>query len=318
MSPPTVFLFSGQGSQHYRMGAQLYRAEPVFRAELDRLDAMVAPLCGQSVVARLYGGGRVGEPFTDTLVTHPAIVMVELAMVELLRADGIRPDLLLGSSLGEFTAAAVAGVLTVPECLRLVVAQARALEGLPPGGMLAVLADPGLHRRMPQLREHTDLAARNGPEHFVVSGAEDAIVAAEAALRAAEIPCQRVAVEHAFHSRLLDSRREACRRLLDGLVLRPPRIPLVSCATGARVRQPTPEHYWRVVSGPIEFHRAIRGLEAQGPHRYLDLGPSGTLHNLTAAILGTDRGRSWPLLSMFGHDSRLLAEVRAALRPHPT
>ncbi|MEV4315697.1 ACP S-malonyltransferase [Actinocrispum sp. NPDC049592] len=317
MSTPTVFMFSGQGSQHYRMAAELYQSEPVFRAELDRLDAMVGELAGQSVVARLYGSGRVGDAFTDTLVTHPAIVMIELAVAELLRADGIVPDLLLGSSLGEFTAAAVAGVLTVPECLGLVVSQARALQGLPPGGMLAVLGDPALHNRMPELRDGTDLAARNGPEHFVISGAQDALVRAEAALREAGVPCQRVPVEHAFHSRLLDSRRAACGDLLRGLRLRPPQIPVISCASAGRVDEPTPEHYWRVVSGPIEFERAIRGLEAQGPHRYIDLGPSGTLHNLTAAILGASRGRSYPLLSMFGRDSRLLADVRSAFAPRP-
>lgn len=317
MSPPTVFLYSGQGSQHFGMGARLYRDEPVFRAELDRLDGMVAELCGESVVARMYGG-RAGEPFTETLVTHPAIVMVELAATALLRAEGIVPDLLLGSSLGEFTAAAVSGVLTVPECLRLVVAQARALAGLAPGGMLAVLADPALHQRMPELREHTDLAARNGPEHFVVSGPEDALVAAEAALRRARVACQRVAVEHAFHSRWLADRRDACRQLLDGLELRPPRIPIVSCAAGEPVTRPTAEHYWQVVSGPIEFERAVRGLEARGPHRYVDLGPSGTLHNLTAGLLGPDRSRSYPLLSLFGRDHRLLADVRAAFRPRVT
>ncbi|WP_432109464.1 ACP S-malonyltransferase [Streptomyces sp. AA1529] len=317
MSTPTVFMFSGQGSQHFGMGESLYHQEPVFRTELDRLDTMVAELLGRSVVAQLYHGGRVGEPFTDTLVTHPAIVMIELAAVELLRADGIVPDLLLGSSLGEFTSAAVSGVLTVPECLRLVVEQARALEGLPAGGMLAVLADPGLHARLPALRDHTELAARNGPEHFVVSGAEDGLAAAETALRAAEIPCQRVSVEYAFHSRLLDARRAACQELLAGLELREPRIPLVSCATGEPVARPTAEHYWQVVSGPIEFERAVRGLERTGPHRYLDLGPSSTLHNLTTALLGPARGRSYPLLSIFGHDSRQLAKVRDTFRPAP-
>ncbi|MEU3190959.1 acyltransferase domain-containing protein [Streptomyces sp. NPDC006992] len=317
MSTPTVFMFSGQGSQHFGMGESLYHQEPVFRTELDRLDTMVAELLGRSVVAQLYHGGRVGEPFTDTLVTHPAIVMIELAAVELLRADGIVPDLLLGSSLGEFTSAAVSGVLTVPECLRLVVEQARTLQGLPSGGMLAVLADPGLHARMPELRDHTDLAARNGPEHFVVSGAEDGLAAAEAALRAAEVPCQRVPVEYAFHSRLLDVRRAACQELLGGLELREPRIPLVSCATGEQVARPTAEHYWQVVSGPIEFERAVRGLERTGPHRYLDLGPSSTLHNLTTALLGPARGRSYPLLSIFGHDSRQLAKVRDTFRPAP-
>lgn len=318
MSPPTVFLLSGQGSQHYRMAAEFYRDEPVFRAELDRLDAIVAELCGRSVVATLYGGRGVTDDFRDTLITHPAIVMVELALVELLRADGIVPDVLLGSSLGEFTAAAVSGVLTVPDCLRLVVAQSRALLGLPPGGMLAVLADPGLHERMPELRDGTDLAARNGPRHFVVSGAEDALAAAEEALRAADVPCQRVAVEYAFHSRLIDARRVAFRELFDDLPLREPRVPLVSCATGGRVDRPTPEHYWQVVSGPIEFERAIRGLEAEAPHRYVDAGPSGTLHNLTAALLGDGRARSYPLLSMLGGDKALLAAVRAEFRAQPS
>lgn len=318
MTGPVVFLLAGQGSQHYQMASQLYRDEPVFRAELDRLDAIVAELSGRSVVQELYGAGKFTDEFNDTLLTHPAIVMVELALVELLRADGIEPDILLGSSLGEFTAAAVAGVLTVPECLELVVGQARSLEGLPPGGMLAILADPGLYERVPELREGTDLAARNGPGHFVVSGAEEQLVAAEVALSRADVPCQRVAVEHAFHSRLLDSRRQAFDDAVSRLVFRRPRVTLVSCATGDVIAQPDPEHYWQVVSGPIEFEKAVRGLESRGAHRYVDVGPSGTLHNLTAALLGPERGRSYPLLSVVGQDDRLLATVREQLRPHPT
>ncbi|MEU1024376.1 acyltransferase domain-containing protein, partial [Streptomyces sp. NPDC005904] len=138
MNRPVVFQFSGQGSQYSGMGAALYESEPVFRRVMDRLDAAAADELGESVLAALYAPGRGrAEPFDDIAFTHPAIVMVELAAAETLIADGIEPDLLLGASLGEFTASVLAGVLDAEECLRLLVRQAAALRAAPGGGMLA-------------------------------------------------------------------------------------------------------------------------------------------------------------------------------------
>ncbi|MGY0058375.1 ACP S-malonyltransferase [Streptomyces sp. LZ34] len=319
---PTVFMFSGQGSQYYQMGRDLYGSEPVFAAAMDRMDAVVRTELGESVLSRMYDDGRSkAHPFLETAVTHPAIVMVELALAETLRAEGIQPDLLLGASLGEFTAGVLAGVLPEDECLRMLVRQARALDACPPGGMLAVLARQSLYEELSELRDGTELAARNYDQHFVVAGTEEALAAAEARLRALDIPYQRVPVERGFHSRLMDPAYHACAAAMAEVRPGPPGIPLVSSAVGGPVAALTPEHFWRVAREPIEFQRTVEALEARGPHRYLDLGPSGTLHNFVRNNLRPgSRSTSMPLLSPFGTNTHLLAAARAAVparRPHP-
>ncbi|WP_069883777.1 ACP S-malonyltransferase [Streptomyces luteocolor] len=317
MNRPVVFQFSGQGSQYSRMGWSLYQAEPVFRDALDRLDAAAAAELGESVLATLYAPGRGrAEPFDDIRFTHPAIVMVELALADTLAHHGIHPDLLLGASLGEFTAAVVAGVLDAEECVRLLVRQAAVLRDAPRGGMLAVLDDVALHHEIPLLGARTEVAARNYPGHFVLSGTHDDLVAAEDLLRARKVVCHRVPVGYAFHSRHMDAGEPLLRSVMAGTELRPPRIPVVSCATAGQVDRMTVDHLWRATREPIAYQETLAGLERRGPFQYVDLGPSGTLHNFTRNGLPAGSGsRSLPLLGPLGDDVRSLAAVRAALPP---
>ncbi|WP_236076177.1 ACP S-malonyltransferase [Streptomyces coffeae] len=310
----TVFMFSGQGSQYHQMGRELYDSEPVFRDTLHRLDALVAPEVGGSVIARMYDAGHpLSRPFTDTRYTNPAIVMVELALAETLVSHGVTPDLLLGVSLGEYTASVLAGVMEPGDCLRRLVGMARSVSASVPGGMLAVLADEGLYHREPVLHQELDLAARNYDEHFVVAGPVEALERAEAFLSERQVPFQRVFVSHGFHSRLMDASRPAFEALWADADLRPPRIPLVSSATAGPLTQVTPEHLWRVARQPMEFAATVRALEPQGPHLYIDAGPSGTLHNFVRALLAArtgTRSESMPLLSQFTKDARLLTRIR--------
>ncbi|MEU7576560.1 ACP S-malonyltransferase [Streptomyces sp. NPDC041068] len=317
MSRPVVFQFSGQGSQYSRMGWSLYQAEPVFRDTLDRLDAAVAAELGESVLATLYAPGRgPAEPFDDIRLTHPAIVMVELALADTLAHHGIEPDLLLGASLGEFTAAVLAGVIGAEECLRLLVRQAAGLRDAPRGGMLAVLDDVTLHQDVPLLRERTEVAARNYPGHFVLSGSHDDLVAAEELLRARKVVCHRVPVAYAFHSRHMDAVEPLLREVMAQTEPKAPRIPVVSCATAGEVDRITADHLWRATRQPIEYADTLAALERRGPFQYLDLGPSGTLHNFVRnGLPAGSRSRSLRLLSPLGDDTRSLAAVRDAVAP---
>ncbi|MGY1495185.1 ACP S-malonyltransferase [Streptomyces sp. QTS52] len=325
-TPRTVFMFSGQGSQYHQMGRELYDSEPVFRETLHRLDALVEPETGSSVIARMYDPEHpVSQPFTDTVFTNPAIVMVELALAETLIAHGVTPDLLLGVSLGEFTASVLAGVVDAGDCLRRLVGMARSVAEHVPGGMLAVLAPPGLYGGEPALHRDLDLAARYYDGHFVVAGPLEALARAEALLADRQVPFQRIPVSHGFHSRLMDASRPAFEALWSDGDLRAPRIPLVSSVTAGRVEPVTVEHLWRVVRQPMEFGATVRALEAEGPHIYLDAGPSGTLHGFARALLATVPGTgSWsmPLLSQFSRDTRLLTQVRERMggggRPAPS
>ncbi|MFM9443280.1 ACP S-malonyltransferase [Streptomyces acidiscabies] len=310
MTVRTVFMFSGQGSQTYQMGRELYDGEPVFRNALHRLDAEL----DTSVVARLYDPARrVSEPFTDTAVTHPAIVMVELALAETLMAYGVVPDLLLGASLGEFTAAVLAGVLEPGDCLRRLVGMAHSAADSAPGGMLAVLTDPALLRQDPGLHRELELAAHNYDAHYVVAGPLHALDRTEALLTEREIAHQRIPVAHAFHSRLMDPSRRAFDAVWADAEFRTPRIPLVSSATAGPLTEVSAAHLWRVAREPIEFAATVRELEASGPSLYLDAGPSGTLHNFVRANLAARPGtgsESMALLTPFTRDTRQLALVR--------
>ncbi|MFF8322859.1 ACP S-malonyltransferase [Streptomyces bobili] len=316
---PVVFMFSGQGSQYYRMGEELFASDEVFRAALRRYDAVAAGLLGESVLDRIFDASRrKNDPFVDTRLTHPAIVMIELALAETLRAAGIEPDYLLGSSLGEYAAAVVSGSIDAETCLRLLVRQAESLPAGPRGGMLAVITRPDGRDRIPAL-PGCEVAARNYPGHIVVAGADADLDRAEAALRAADVLHQRVPVEYAYHSSLMDGVLAECRAVFDGVAFAPPRIPWVSCVEGRLVERPGADHFWQVARRPIEFERTMAAMRARGDFLYLDLGPSGTLHNFVRGNLPAgDRSRSLPLLSPFGHDPRVLEQARTLAAPSTT
>jgi len=306
-----VFCFSGQGSQYRHMGRELYEAEPVFRDRLDDLDRLAAEAVGESVVGRMFDPARrKTDSFDDVAITNPAILMVELGLLALLRSRNIHPDAVLGASLGEYAAAVAAGILPAETAMRLVGALAGAVSTDLPGGMLAILESADLHARDPVLRARTEIAGINGPRHFVVSGTDEALSAAEAALTEREVLHQRVAVRHAFHSSFMDPMRPRYLEQFAGVAMDRPRLPVYSCATKGRVETVDAGHFWKAVRQPIDVSATMQSVEAEGPHLYLDLGPSGVLYNHMRSNFAPGSGsQSLPVLSPFADGRKLLGRV---------
>ncbi|MDR8412933.1 SDR family NAD(P)-dependent oxidoreductase [Nonomuraea sp. 3-1Str] len=318
-----AFLFGGVGEQYPGLAGDLYRHEPVFRAELDEclrhlgeaLDGVVDPaeladlLTGErgeaAGLAALLGRREPGEGGREaalrrTEVVQPALFAVEYALARTLMAWGLQPRLMLGYSLGEYVAACLAGVLSLPDAVALVAHRARLIARMPAGSMLAVSLPADRLRRRFRLEERgLDVAAVNGPQVTVVAGpAEDVDRLAEE-LRAAAVPCRPLETTHAFHSRMLEPLADELTQWVKANIrLNPPALPYVSNLTGAvadaeLVRDPG---YWaRHMCGTVRFADGIGTLLADPGLAVVEIGPG---QSLGAMVRGAGcPPERWPLVT---------------------
>ena len=276
----TVFVFPGQGSPSLGMGMGLHAAYPVFAeafntvvAELDR--HLLRPL-------REVMWGHDENLLNTTEFAQPALFAVEVALFRLLESWGVRPDFVLGHSIGELSAAHVAGVLSLENAAVLVAARGRFMQALPAGGaMIAVAATEEEVR--PLLIPEVGLAAVNGPASVVISGPEDAVITIADRLRADGRRVHRVAVSHAFHSPLMDAMIDEFGTVASGLAIGKPTIPIVSNVTGQLAGEDFGSAaYWkRHIREAVRFADSIRFAHSAGASRFLEVGPSS---GLTASI----------------------------------
>ncbi len=304
---PVAFLFPGVGDHYAQMARGLYEAEPVFRAEVDRCAGLLRAHAGGDVRAALFSGepapeqapgggaaadaggsvdlramlgrgGSVADPLGRTELAHPATFVVEYALARLWMSWGVRPDAMIGHSLGEYVAATLAGVFELEDALALLAERARLIAALPAGAMLAVPMDPAALR--PRLRGALALAAHNAPGLCTVSGPAAEVAALEAELAAAGLACRRLNAEHAFHSAAMEPVAERLAERLRAMRLAAPEIPFVSNVTGTWIRaeEATDPAYWtRHLCGTVRFAEGMAELLRDRTRVLLEVGPGRTL-----------------------------------------
>ena len=301
-----AFLLPGLGEHHPGMARGLYRTEPTFRREIDRCAELLRPRLGLDLRRLLWedgadaprgnghgpdlrdllgrGGGEPGEaagPLARTRLAQPALFVVELALARMLAERGIRPQSLIGYSLGEYVAACLAGVFSLDDAVVLVADRARLIDELPAGAMLAVpLAEEEVRLL---LGSDLSLAAVNGPRLCVVAGPPEAVAALEHRLAADDIPSRPVPTTHAFHSRMMEPLFEELARRIEAVKRHPPDIPFLSNVTGRWITadQAMDPSYWAEhLCRPVRLASGLEALLGEPNRVLVEVGPGQTLSAL--------------------------------------
>lgn len=286
-APRIAFVFTGQGAQYLGMGQALYETQPSYRAVIDELATYLDPLLERPLRSLLFDPGT---PLTETGLAQPALFAVELALASLWREWGVVPELVLGHSVGEITAACFAGMLSMADAAELVAARGRLMQALPrDGAMFAITADePTVRKALARHGDALAIAAINTSTQIVISGDQTAALALARELAADGVELKRLDVSHAFHSSKMRPMLAEFSQVAEALRFEQPWVPLISGVDrelGAEaLRQP---QYWvSHVLGTVRFADALDAAAARGVDTLIEIGPRPTLLALAAKQLG--------------------------------
>jgi amino acid adenylation domain-containing protein len=315
--PEVAFLFPGQGSQHADMARALYQDEPVVRGVIDVCVEILSSHMERDLRALLFPqpGDRdeAARLLQQAEFAQPALFTVEYALAELWRSWGVVPSAMLGHSVGEYVAACLAGVFSLPDALALVAARGRLVQAQPGGSMLSVRAAASAIEA--RLYGGLSLAASNGPQLCVVSGPSPEVVDFQKQLEAENVLCRRLPTSHAFHSSMMDPVVEPFAALVSSLSLSAARVPFVSSTSGTWITpaQACDPGYWaRQLREPVRFAEGIRTLWTDSERVLLEVGPRTAAS--TMARQSTKDPERQCVVATLGNDPGREADWRSLLR----
>ncbi len=314
MTKKIVFMFSGQGSQYYQMGKELYLSNDIFKKYMKELDIISAKYIGNSIIDEIYNPEKKkSDTFDRLLYTHPAIFMLEYSLTKTLFDMDIIPDYVLGASLGEFVSAAIAKTLSVEDALESVIKQAQVIEqNCEESSMIAILSGTDLYYDEPKIRECAEIGSVNYNSHFIIVTKNQNTNEIIKILRQRDILYQVLPVRYGFHSNLINSAEPDYLDYLARLHINNPKLRTISCLNGTKIEDLQQNYFWEVVNKPIKFKEAIKHLEGiSSSNYYIDLGPSGTLSNFAKRnIEKSSESKCYSIVTPFDNDEKNIYSIK--------
>ena len=308
---PVAFLFSGQGSQHAGMGADLYRTEPRYRDAIDRCAALLQPHLSTDIRDIIFADDANGL-INETRFTQPALFCIEYALAAVWMGLGVSPGAMLGHSIGEYVAAHLAGVFSLADALAVVAARGHLMQELPPGTMATVHLSAT--EIAPWLTAGVVVAAENAPNLCTISGGAEQVAEIQRQLEVQGIECRPLHTSHAFHSPMMEPALAPFVAVLEGISLSAPTIPYISNVTGdwiTAAQATSPQYYATHLRQTVRFETGIRTLAADPTLFLLEVGPGNALATLARSTLGRDRSNY--IASSLSHPRRQDRDSRAFL-----
>ena len=318
-----VFLFPGQGAQYLDMGRELYENEAVYREAVDECAELLKNELGVDLREVVFPANRDAEAearLTDTRYTQPALFVTEYALARLWMSWGIKPTVLCGHSIGEFVAAHLADVFSLPDALKLVAGRGRMVSELPKGNMLSVRMEANALQAM--LPETLSIAAVNTTRLCVVAGPDEEVAAFAEQLKLQEVPNRLLITSHAFHSAMMDPIVPRFTALVKSIPLHPPQRPVVSTVTGTYLTdvEATDPVYWaNHLRHTVRFADALETLLEPKQSVFLEVGPGQALTTMARQQAGSRKGTAMNSLQLPKADSsdyRLILETLGQLWLH--
>jgi natural product biosynthesis luciferase-like monooxygenase protein len=313
---PVVFMFPGQGAQYVGMARELYESEATFRSEVDYCSERLASHLGLDLREVLFPPAEKAEGgaarLKQTFITQPALFVIEYALAKLWMEWGVKPQAMIGHSIGEYVAACLAGVFTLDDALAVVAARGRLMQSAELGAMTAV---PLPEREvLALLGPELSLASVNAPSQCVVAGTDAAVAEFEARAASRGVACRRLQTSHAFHSHMMEPILGAFRSEVEKVRLSAPNLAYVSNLTGAwaTAEEATDPGYWvKHLRHAVRFGDGVAGLFKEPDSILLEVGPGRTL--MTIARWHPSKGAGHAVLTTLPHPEERVSDVSFVL-----